>query len=227
MDTIIKRLYELADADYRAFHAPLIPTVDAERILGVRVPLLRKLARELANTREGDKFIATLPHFYYDENNLHAFIIERERSFEECILKTEAFLPYIDNWATCDMLSPKVFGRNKPALLQKIKEWLCSKHTYTARFATVMLMRHYLGDEFTEDMPQLVLAVESNDYYIKMAKAWYFATALSYRYEDILPYLKTGISDIWIHNKSIQKAIESYRISPEQKAELRALKTTR
>ena len=221
---IQSKLFELKDSEYRDFQIKLMPTVAPESVIGVRTPELRKLAREFAKTPEAEEFIKILPHKYYEENNLHAFIIETLKDYDRCIAALDAFLPYVDNWATCDLMSPKVFKKHLPELLKKIKIWLSSGETYTVRFAAEMLMSFYLGDEFTAEMPQLVAAVESGEYYVKMMVAWYFATALAKQPEAILPYFTEKRLEPWTHNKAIQKSIESYRIPDETKAYLRTLK---
>lgn len=221
---IIDKLFELKDEAYKHFNCALIPTVDPDTVIGVRTPALRNLAKELWGTPEARDFLAELPHRYYEENNLHAFLIEHIRDYEKCMAETERFLPYIDNWATCDGFSPKVFKKHLPELLVKIHLWLQSEHTYTVRFAMGMLMRHYLDEHFSPEYPELVASVQSEEYYIRMMQAWYFATALAKQPDAILPYFSEGRLEPWTHNKAIQKAIESYRITPEQKAYLKTLK---
>lgn len=215
------RLFELADDNYRSFHTKLIPTVHPERIIGVRTPELRKFARELFKNPDIQQFLNDLPHKYYDENNLHGFIIEQLRDFEKCAAEIELFLPYIDNWATCDMISPKVFGKNPDKLIEKIRLWTASDHVYTVRFGIVMLMRYFLGDNFSNEYPELVLSLPKDDYYISMAAAWYFATALTLRYDDVLPYIENYRLDAETHNRTIRKARESFRVPREHKEHLR------
>jgi 3-methyladenine DNA glycosylase AlkD len=219
-----QRLFELQDLKYKAFHCRLIPNVNPDTVIGVRTPELRKLAKDLSKSPESEKFLAVLPHKYYEENNLHGFLIETIKDYDTCVAALEAFLPYVDNWATCDLMSPKVFKKHLPELYEKIKVWLTSDRTYTVRFGIEMLMSFYLGDEFQPEMLELVASVRSKEYYINMMIAWYFATALAKKYDDTLPYIKERRLDQWTHNKTIQKAIESYRISDDAKAYLRILK---
>lgn len=218
------RLFELQDLKYKAFQCKLMPTVDPDTVIGVRTPVLRKLAKELSKLPEAAKFLAILPHTYYEENNLHGFLIETIKDYDASIAAVEAFLPYIDNWATCDLMSPKVFKKHLPELYEKIKVWLKSDQTYTVRFAIEMLMSFYLDDNFRPEMLELVVGVRSEEYYINMMIAWYFATALAKKYNATLPYFKEHRLESWTHNKAVQKAIESYRISNEAKIYLRTLK---
>lgn len=224
--SILDRLFSLQDLPYRDFQARLLPTLPKEKIIGVRTPALRALAKELCGTEAANAFLAALPHTYFDENQLHAFLIERITDYGDCIAAIEAFLPHIDNWATCDQLSPKCFARHKEALLPAIYRWMDSDHTYTIRFGIGMLLKHYLGDAFKAQHLRDVAAIRSDEYYVNMMIAWYFATALAFQWDETLPYLTAQQLDPWTHNKAIQKALESYRISPAQKAHLRTLKTT-
>lgn len=218
------RLFELRDPGYREFHSRLMPTIDKETIIGVRTPQLRKLAKEFGRMPEAAEFLKKLPHRYYEENNLHGLLIETIRDYEECLQAVNVFLPYIDNWATCDMLSPKVFGRHLAELLPQVKAWIDSGKTYTVRFGIGMLMRFYLDEEFSVDYARLVAGVKSDEYYVNMMVAWYFATALAKQYEAVLPFLKQHCLAKWTHNKTIQKAVESYRITDEQKVYLKTLR---
>lgn len=222
--TIRERLLSLQDLPYREFSARLIPTVPPERIIGVRTPQLRALAKELRNSPEAEQFLKELPHEYHEENCLHAFLTERIKNYADCVAAVNAFLPYVDNWATCDSLSPKVFSRHRQELAGEIETWLSSSHTYTVRFGIEMLMNLYLDDAFLPRYPQMVASVVSGEYYVNMMIAWYFATALAKQYEAVLPYLQNGVLSRWVHNKTIQKAVESYRITPEQKDYLRSLR---
>lgn len=217
-------LFALQDMEYRDFHYKLIPTVNPDFIIGVRTPALRKYAKQLSKTPQAAEFLKILPHKYYEENNLHGFLIESMKDYEEVVASLDIFLPYVDNWATCDMIAPKVFQKHLPELLIKIKEWITSNHTYTIRFGIEMLMKYYLDEAFSTEYPDMVAAVESEEYYVKMMIAWYFATALAKQYEPTLPYLENQKLSQWTHNKAIQKAVESCRITPEQKAYLRTLK---
>lgn len=221
---ILNRLFELQDLKYRDFHSKLMPTVEKSRIIGVRTPALRKLAKEIKGTEHAAEFLEILPHEYYEENNLHAFLIEEIKYYNKCIEELNKFLPYVDNWATCDMMRPKVFKNHLPELLEQIKNWLASGETYTVRFGIEMLMVYYLDEHFSPEYPEMVAAVESDEYYIHMMIAWYFATALAKQYDHIIPYIEQNRLDTDTHNKTIRKAIESYRITPEQKAHLRTLK---
>lgn len=232
-ERILSRLLELQDLKYRDFQCKLMPTVDRETVIGVRTPELRKLAKEFAKA-PGDKpesetpameFLKILPHKYYEESNLHGFLIETIKDYDQVIASLDDFLPYVDNWATCDLMSPKVFRKHLPELLGKIKEWLKSDRTYTIRFGIEMLMSFYLDEQFKQEYLALVAGVKSQEYYVNMMIAWYFATALAKQYDATLPYIEQHRLETWTNNKAIQKAIESYRITDEQKAYLRTLKT--
>ena len=223
-EEIRQQLFAMQDTDYREFQVKLIPTVDPEKVIGVRTPQLRKFAKELSRDPDAERFLEDLPHEYFDENQLHAFLISELKDFDSCILKTERFLPQIDNWATCDQLSPKVFKKHRPELLKYIKRWIGSEHTYIIRFAVGMLMQHFLDEDYSEEYPELVSSVRSEEYYVNMMIAWYFATALAKQYEETLPYIEKRRLAVWTHNKAIQKAIESRRISAVQKDYLRTLK---
>lgn len=218
------RLFDLQDLKYKDFHSKLMPTVDPNLVIGVRTPQLRKFAREFSKTPEAADFLKILPHKYYEENNLHGFLVEGIKDYEECITAVNAFLPYVDNWATCDLMRPKVFGKHLQELLAQIKIWIESKETYTIRFGIEMLMTFYLDEQFDIAYPELVAEVQSEEYYVNMMIAWYFATALAKQYEAVIPYIEQGRLQRWTHNKAIQKAIESYRITEEQKAYLRTLR---
>ncbi|MBO5353393.1 MAG: DNA alkylation repair protein [Lachnospiraceae bacterium] len=224
MQTIIERLFELQDLSYKQFHSKLMPTIAPEVIIGVRTPVLRKFAKELAGTPEAQAFLQELPHQYYEENNLHGFLLEAVREFDTCIAAVNEFLPYVDNWATCDMMSPKVLKKDLPRLYEWVQRWIASGETYTIRFGVNMLMKYYLDEAFSLEYPELVASISSEEYYVKMVVAWYFATALAKQYEGILPYLTEHRLDVWTHNKTIQKAVESYRITAEQKRYLKTLK---
>ena len=221
---IESRLFELRDEGYREFQSKLIPTVNAETVIGVRTPALRALAKEIAKRGDKDEFLNVLPHNYFDEYQLHAFVISLEKDFEKCLGEVEAFLPYVDNWATCDQLSPKVFKKHRSELLLRIKEWINSDRVYTVRFAVGMLMAHYLDEDFSPEYPEIVASIRSNEYYVNMMIAWYFATALAKQYDSVVKYLEQNSLDKWTHNKTIQKCVESYRVSEEHKAYLRTLR---
>lgn len=226
-DRIREELFTLQDKKYRDFQAKLIPTVDPETVIGVRTPQMRKLAKRLyreTDPNELEAFMKELPHKYFDENQLHAFLISEEKDYERCAAEVNVFLPYIDNWATCDQLSPKVFKKHRGELLSHIREWISSDSTYTIRFGIGMLMQHYLDDNFDPSYPEIVAQVRSEEYYVNMMIAWYFATALAKQYETAITYIEGQKLDVWTHNKAIQKARESYRITPEQKEYLKTLK---
>ena len=226
MNPITQHLFELQDTKYRDFQGKLIPTIKPDTIIGVRTPDLRKYAKELYKQPEAQAFLAELPHQWFDENQLHAFILSEEKDFDTCIAQVEAFLPYIDNWATCDQLSPKAFKKKPELLLPHIKKWLKSKRTYTVRFAIGMLMQHFLDEHFDPAYLKQVAAVRSQEYYINMMVAWYFATALAKQYDAALPYIEQKKLPAWTHNTTIQKAVESYRITDGQKTYLRTKKVT-
>lgn len=222
--TIQARLFALQDEGYRAFHSRLMPTVPAETVIGVRVPQLRRLARELAGTPEAEAFLRSLPHEYYEENNLHGFLLEFVRDYDAALAQVEAFLPYINNWATCDGFCPKIFARHKPELLEHIRQWMASGETYTVRYGIGMLQRYYLDDDFRPEYLVWVAQVQSTEYYVNMMRAWFFATALAKQPAAALPWLEAQKLDVWTHNKAIQKAIESYRIPSQTKVHLRTLR---
>ena len=224
MTYIQTRLFELKDEEYKKFHSALIPNIDADLIIGVRTPALKKLAQELKGTEEAKEFLNALPHKYYEENNLHAFLIASECDFEKCLSEVESFLPFIDNWATCDGLSPKVFAKEPKKLGEAILRWLNSEHTYTIRYGIVSLMRWYLKENFKKDHFDLVKSSTNDEYYVKMASAWYFATAMAFRYDETVKLLTENRLDKWTHNKTIQKAVESNRITLAQKQYLKTLR---
>ena len=224
MDSIKKRLFELQDIQYKDFQAKLIPTVNHDTIIGVRTPELRKLAKELIKSNNYKDFLNELPHKYFDENQLHAFIISEIKSYDECIMYINNFLPYVDNWATCDQMSPKVFKKNHELLLNEIKKWLKSKDTYTIRFGIGMLMQHYLDDDFRVEYLKYVQNIKSDEYYVNMMIAWFLATALAKQYQATISIIENKILDKWVHNKTIEKALDSFRISNEQKDYLKGLK---
>lgn len=223
-DEIVAELFRLQDKKYADFQSNLIPTVEADKIIGVRTPELRTFARRIAKDGDTESFLTSLPHQYFDENQLHAFVISLEKDFDKCIMDVEAFLPFINNWATCDQLSPKAFKKETEKLLPYIDKWIKSDKVYTVRFAIGMLMQHFLDERFDTKYADIVASVRSEEYYINMMVAWYFATALAKQYDSILPYIEGKKLDDWAHNKAIQKSIESYRITAEQKEYLRSLK---
>ena len=224
MTEIQKLLFAKQDLKSRDFQAPLFPNINKDKMIGVRTPELKKLAKELYGNEIANAFIETLPHTYFDENQLHTFIISLIKDYTKCLNEVEKFLPYIDNWGTCDQLSPKVFAKHKDELIASIKKWLKSKHTYTVRFAIGMLLGLYLDDSFKEEYLELVASIKSEEYYINMMIAWYFATALAKNPAEILPFIEKNILPAWVHNKTIRKAVESFRISDETKTYLKTLK---
>ena len=221
---IREKLFELKDLKYKDFQSSLIPNVEKDLFIGVRTPQLRAFAREIVNDEDTIDFLKDVPHKYFDENQLHAFVISLGKDFDETVGAVEAFLPYVDNWATCDQLSPKVFRKHKKELLPYIKKWIKSRKTYTVRFAIGMLMEHFLDDDFDMQYPKIVAGVKSNEYYINMMIAWYFATALAKQYDAIIPFIENKNLETWTHNKAIQKSVESRRISTNQKEYLKTLK---
>lgn len=226
MKKITEKILELQDMEYREFTARLIPDIDKKRIVGVRLPQLRTLAKEIVREGKGDAVLTELPHYYTDENNLHALVLAELKDYDRTIEELDRFLPYVDNWATCDSMKPKTFKRNenKEKLLADIRRWINSEHPFTIRFAISMLMTHFLDNDFREEYLDWVAAVENEHYYVRMMVAWYFATALAKQYDATLPYLMARRLKKWNHNKAIQKAIESLRITQEQKQLLRTLK---
>ena len=222
--TIQETLFSMQDTAYRDFQAKLIPGASAESMIGVRTPALRTYARELLKNGDVSAFLAELPHRYFDENQLHAFLLSEMKEYTRVLAELERFLPYVDNWATCDQLSPKIFKKHTAELLPEIRRWMAAEHTFTVRFGIGMLMQHYLGEHFQPDYPEWVASVQSGEYYINMMRAWYFATALAKQYDAVIPFLEEQRLDVWTHNKTIQKARESYRITDEQKAYLKTLK---
>ena len=217
MKEIKRKLFTLQDIKYRDFHSKLMPDTDKETVIGIRVPVLRKFAKSIAGTELADRFIEELPHHYYEENNLHMMLITGIKDYEECLLEIERFLPYIDNWATCDFPAPKCFADHKEELLPVIKNWIASVKTYTIRYGIGMLMRLYLDEDFDPEYVELVAGVKSDEYYVNMMIAWYMATALAKQWDAVIPYIEKHRLSDWVHRKTIQKAVESYRITDEQK----------
>lgn len=218
------RLFEMQDLKYRDFTAKLTPTVPPERVIGVRTPALRRFAAELSKTEDAAAFMALLPHLYQEENNLHAFLIERIADYDACVAALDAFLPYVDNWATCDSMSPKCLKKQLPRLTGEIRRWMASEQVYTVRFGMGMLMRHYLDEAFDPAYLDWVAVLRSEEYYINMMISWFFATALAKQWDATLPYFESRRLDPWVHNKAIQKAVESYRIPEDRKILLRGQK---
>ncbi len=224
MDKLQKKLFEFQDVEYKNFHSKLMPTVPSQNIIGIRTPVLRKFAKEFIKTDECTSFLESLPHKYYEENNLHAFLIQQIKDFDEALIRTNAFLPYIDNWATCDMFTPKVFKKNKSLILKEAYKWIMSEHIYTVRYGIKILMDLFLDSDFSKEYLLKVACIKKDEYYIKMMISWYIATALSKQYTSAVKILENNILDVWTHNKSIQKAVESYRIDPATKEYLKTLK---
>lgn len=223
-EKIRQDLLEMQDLKYKEFSQKLTPTIQPENVIGIRTPILRDYAKKLYKENDLTPFWDEIPHKYYEENNVHAFLIEQIKNYEECIRRLDQFLPYVDNWATCDMMSPKVFKKHKEELLCKIQEWVKAEEVYTVRFGVGALMTHFLDGDFEEKQFELVISIESQEYYINMMRAWYFATALAKQYDAALQVLLEKKLDVWTHNKAIQKACESHRVEKEQKEYLRTLK---
>ncbi len=222
--TIQQQLFELQDLKYRDFHAKLVPGMNVNDIIGVRTPELRKFAKQLAKDERVGDFLAVLPHRYLDEMNLHGFIISELKDYNECLEEIERFLPYVNNWATCDLLSPKAFKqkKNRVRLIEDIKRWMASNEPFIIRFGIEMLMSFYLDEDFKPEYLKWVSDIRHEHYYVKMMVAWYFATALAKQWESTLPYIVESTLEKWTHNKAIQKAVDSYRITPEQKELLKS-----
>ena len=219
-----KQLFELQDLKYRDFHAKLMPTIDKEKVIGVRTPALRSYAKQFGKTEEAKEFMKVLPHKYYEENNLHMMLIAQIKDYDKCISETEKFLPHIDNWATCDLPLPKCFDKNKEDILERAKKWIAADTTYVKRYGMGVMMRLFLDEDFKEEYIQLVAGVKSEEYYVNMMIAWYMATALAKQWDAAIPYIQEHRLSEWVHRKSIQKAVESYRITPEQKDYLKGLR---
>ena len=221
---ITAQLFALQDKAYAEFQSKLLPTVERETVIGVRTPDLRKMAKQLCKTPAAQEFLRSLPHRYFDENQLHAFILSEVKDYDTCIAELEVFLPYVDNWATCDQLSPRCFKKHTHELLPLIRKWMASKHIYTIRFGIGTLMRYYLGEAFRPEYLQWIASIQSDEYYIRMMQAWFFATALAKQWDATLPYIAQHRLEKDTHNKTIQKAVESFRIADEQKALLKTLR---
>ena len=224
MTSLQERMFALRDKEYAEFQSKLTPGVPVESFIGIHVPVLRNFAKEFTKEAEYEVFLHQLPHQYYDENMLHGLHISEVKDYEECIRLTDRFLPFVYNWAVCDIMSPKVFAKHKKELLAKIKTWIKSSHVYTCRFGIEILMSHYLDKDFNAKYLEIPVSVSSEEYYVKMMVAWFFATALAKQWDQAIPYIEQKRLAPWTHNKTIKKAIESYRITPEQKEYLRTLK---
>ena len=223
MKEITEELKALADDEYRNFHKGLIKLPE-ERILGVRTPALRSYAKQLIKEGRADEFLAELPHYYYDENQLHAFIVSELKDYGRAVAETDRILPFVDNWATCDQLRPKCFKKHRAELIDEVYRWLGSEKTYTIRFGIGMLLVHYLGEDFKPEYMEKVSRIRSEEYYIRMMIAWYFAEALAKQYDTAIEYIRGGVLDEWTHNKAIQKARESFRVPTEVKEYLKTLR---
>ena len=221
---ILEELFKLQDKEYAEFQSKLTPSVDKSKFIGVRVPEVRKLAKLYFKDENSKEFLNTLPHKYYDENMVHGLLISEIKDYEECIREVDKFLPYVDNWAVCDIMSPKIFKKNKDKLIEKIKIWSKSKDVYTCRFGIEMLMRNYLDKDFKSEYLNIPSTIVSDEYYINMMIAWFYATALAKHWNDSIKYIENKKLTKWVHNKTIQKARESYRITDEQKEYLKNLK---
>ena len=221
---IQKELFSLQDKKYMKFLSKLTPNVSEDTIIGVRIPEIRKLAKKLVKNDEYEDFLKELPHKYYDENLLHGAIISENKDFENCIELLNSFLPFVDNWAVCDTISPKIFKKHKKELIEKVKEWSQSDKTYTCKFGVEMLMTHFLDEDFKKEYLEMVANIHSEEYYVKMVVAWFFATALAKQWDYAVIYLENNRLDVWVHNKTIQKARESLRILEDKKGYLKGLK---
>ena len=224
MNSLQKQLFELQDLKYRDFHSKLLPGIDKEKIIGIRTLQLRKFAKEFAKTEKSALFLQELPHTYYEEKNLHMMLVSWMKDYDACLKEVKRFLPYIDNWATCDLPLPKCFEKHKTELLPEIRSWITDTHTYTIRYGIGVLMRLYLDEAFSPEFPELVAQVRSEEYYVNMMIAWYMATALAKQWETVIPYIEQKKLSEWVHRKTIQKAVESYRITPEQKVYLKTFR---
>lgn len=222
-----RQLFELQDTKYRDFHSKLMPETDKETVIGIRVPALRKFAKKFGKTPEAEVFLQQLPHYYYEENNLHMMLITGIKDYSKCMEEVQRFLPYIDNWATCDFPEPKCFRKNKEAVLIEVKKWIKSAETYTIRYGIGMLMRLFLDEDFSPEYLEMVAGVQSQEYYVNMMIAWYFATALAKQWDAAVPYIEQNRLSDWVHRKTIQKVVESYRITPEQKEYLKSFRQNR
>jgi len=222
--TLYDRLTAVRDGEYRAFQVKLVPNVPSETIIGVRTPDMRRIAKEIKGTEEGEAFLSTLPHPYYEENLIHFFLLAEIKDFDACVNAVDTFLPYVDCWPVSDQATPKAFRKNHEKLLPYIKKWIASEHVYTARFGLRMLMNEFLDDDFRPEYLALASSKTGEDYYLKMMVAWYFATALAKRYDETIPYIENRALDPWVHKKAIQKAVESFRVTDAHKDYLKSLR---
>lgn len=224
MTHLQEELFKLQDTVYRNFHSSLMPGVDKEAVIGVRTPVLRAFAKKFSKTEEAEQFMTELPHKYYEENNLHMMLIAQIKDYDKCISETEKFLPHIDNWATCDLPLPKCFDKNKEDILERAKKWIAADTTYVKRYGMGVMMSLFLDEDFKEEYIQLVAGVKSEEYYVNMMIAWYMATALAKQWNTVIPYIEQRKLSPWVHRKTIQKAVESYRITDEQKIYLKSFR---
>lgn len=222
--TLYERLEKYRDAEYREFQIRLVPNIPPDTILGIRTPDMRAAAKEVFESAERDAFLDSLPHAYYEENLIHFFVLARMRDFDACVRRVEEFLPYVDCWPVSDQATPKSFRREHAKLLPHIKKWIASEHVYTARFGLRMLMNEFLDDDFKPEYLELAASVKSDEYYLNMMIAWYFATALAKRYDETLPYFENHLLGEWVHRKAIRKAVESYRVTDAHKEYLKTLR---
>lgn len=222
--TVYERLLQAKDEKYKVFQAKLVPNISPDTIIGVRTPIMRDIAKAVFKSDEKEAFLEQLPHEYYEENLVHFFIIAMIKDFDECIAAVETFLPYVDCWPVSDQASPKCFKKNHEKLLPFVKKWIASDHVYTSRFGMRMLMNEYLDEDFKEEYLELVATKNGEDYYLKMMQAWYFATALAKQYDECVKYIESDVLDEWVRKKSIQKAVESFRVSDEHKVNLKSLR---
>ncbi|MCR4933447.1 MAG: DNA alkylation repair protein [Lachnospiraceae bacterium] len=224
MEKLQKALFDNQDKEYRVFQQKLMPGIDLNDIIGVRLPVIRKIAKENAKTEDAKKFLDSLPHKYYDENQLHGFLINQIKDYDECVKRIDEFLPYVDNWAVCDSINPKMLSKHKEELIKDIKRWVSSKETYTIRHGIHMLMAFFLDSDFKKEYLEIPAKIVSEEYYVNMMIAWFFATALAKKWDETITYIEEKKLPVWVHNKTIQKAIESYRVNEEHKQYLRTLK---
>ena len=223
-EEILRELFAQRDEKYAALQKKIIPHIDESRLIGVRTPQLRSFTKKLAKQEDTKEFLQNLPHEYFDEDQLHAFIISEIRDFDLCISYVQAFLPYVNNWATCDQLSPVVFKKNHGRLLPYLDEWISSRETYIIRFGVGMYMAHFLDDDFDPSHAEKICEIHSDEYYVNMMRAWYFATALAKQYDAVIDFITKFRLDPWTHNKTIQKCVESYRIPDDRKEYLKTLR---
>lgn len=224
MEKLQKALFDNQDKEYRVFQQKLMPGIKLDDIIGVRLPVIRKIAKENAKTEDAKKFLDSLPHKYYDENQLHGFLINLIKDYDECVKRIDEFLPYVDNWAVCDSINPKMLSKHKEELIKDIKRWVSSKETYTIRHGIHMLMAFFLDSDFKKEYLEIPGKIVSDEYYVNMMIAWFFATALAKKWDATITYIEEKKLPVWVHNKTIQKAIESYRVNEEHKQYLRTLR---